>query len=308
MKWTKFQTGWKIARVILQSLFALWLAASYQPVGAQDEIDPLPDLVAEAEAPPAATLREPLADKASRLKMIETERNSYTFSRQTLAQGQKIAEISYSYIKIGKEAAKHSYPEFIGRYGVTDDFEFRFGYNLESGNDKQAAESEALDKFGINSAQQAFYGFKYQVSEQLPGRRWVPDSDVMINGVTPIASIPSTTQISAGYAFGWELSNEWNLDAAVKWQTDRLAKDHYDVWSPSAVLKIPFGRQKKWFTHIEYFGLYSSGKRKEFCLNLLDSGLHYFLTPNWEIGTIVGFGLTPESQGLFLNFGSGLRF
>ena len=121
MKWTKFQTGWKIARVILQSLFALWLAASYQPVGAQDEIDPLPDLVAEAEAPPAATLREPLADKASRLKMIETERNSYTFSRQTLAQGQKIAEISYSYIKIGNEAAKHSYPEFIGRYGVTDD-------------------------------------------------------------------------------------------------------------------------------------------------------------------------------------------
>ncbi|MFM7590213.1 MAG: hypothetical protein ACKO85_00325, partial [Isosphaeraceae bacterium] len=247
------------------------------------------------------------SSKAQRTKLIETDRNSYTFSRQTLAAGQTITETSYSYIKVGREGAKHSYPELIMRHGLTDDIEFRFGYNFESEKGSGDPESEIVNKFGINAQQQAFYGVKFQLTEQLPENLKIPDTAFMINGRSPIGSIEKHGQIGLGYAFGWELPNRMNFDGALLFGTERFKADNYFSWSPSTVLKIPLGPREKWFTQVEYFGLFSSSYKNNFALNFIDTGLHYFITDNWEIGTIVGTGVNESARGIFLNFGTGIR-
>lgn len=271
-----------------------------------------PDLTFTSE--PAVLNEEPAeppgvpTSKADRIKFIETDRNSYTFSRQTLAAGQSIAEASFSYINIGEEGAKFSYPEFMYRKALNDDLEFRFGYNFESEKGAENPESQVVNKFGINAQQQVFYGFKFQVTEQLPENKRIPDSTFMIIGRTPIGSIEKHGQLGLGYALGWELPNHMNFDAALKFGTERFQGDDYLSWSPSAVVKIPLTDDEKWFTQIEYFGVYSSGFKNNFALNFLDSGLHYFITKNWEIGTMIGWGINESARGIFLNIGSGIRY
>jgi hypothetical protein len=249
-----------------------------------------------------------ILSKAERIKLIETDRNSYTFSRQTLPIGQTIAEASFSYINIAKEGPKYSYPELMMRYGLTDDIEFRFGYNFENEKGSENPESQVVNKFGINAQQQAFYGFKFQLTEQLPGKERIPDSAFMIIGRLPIGSEEKHGQIGLGYAFGWELPNHMNFDGALKFGTERFQGDDYFSWSPSTVLKIPLDADEKWFTQVEYFGLFFSSFKTNFALNFIDTGLHYFITKNWEIGTMIGCGINDSARGIFVNFGSGIRY
>jgi hypothetical protein len=43
------------------------------------------------------------------------------------------------------------------------------------------------------------------------------------------------------------------------------------------VLRIPLGREKRWFTHVGYFGIMSQAKEHDFSKQFIDSGLHYFI-------------------------------
>ena len=85
------------------------------------------------------------------------------------------------------------------------------------------------------------------------------------------------------------------------------AKDGYTLWAPSTVLRIPLGREKRWFTHVEYFGIMSQAKDRDFSKQFIGKGLHYFLTPNFEVGSIVAFGINEQTQGALVNVGFGIR-
>src|SRR5262245_28598920 len=59
-------------------------------------------------------------EEEEREEFIETDRNSFTFAPFTPGRDRLIVESAYSYLNIGKEGARHSFPETVFRYGVGD--------------------------------------------------------------------------------------------------------------------------------------------------------------------------------------------
>ncbi len=136
----------------------------------------------------------------------------------------------------------------------------------------------------------------------------MPHSAFLAQAHTPMGSVEGQTQIRLGGAWGWFLSNGWTLDQAFRFGTDREGHDSYTLWAPSTVLRIPLGREKRWFTHLEYFGIMTQGKAPDFSKQFIDTGLHYFITPSFEVGTVVAFGINEQSRGVLVNVGFGVRF
>jgi hypothetical protein len=241
-----------------------------------------------------------------REEFIETDRNSFTFAPNTPGRGQLIIESAYSYVNIGREGPKHSFPETVFRYGIGDRLEPRLGYNFETGRASEVAEGDIPGNFGINAEQQIFYGFKYPVTRQMPEFRLMPHSAFLAQAHTPVGSVEG--QVRLGYAWGWMLTNGWTLNQGVRFGTDREGPDGYTLWAPSTVLRIPLGREKHWFTHLEYFGIMTQAKGRDFSKQFIDTGLHYFITPNFEIGSVVAFGINEQTRGVLVNVGFGTRF
>jgi hypothetical protein len=250
----------------------------------------------------------PETEEEEREEFIETDRNSFTFAPFTPGAGRLILESAYSYINVGSEGTKHSFPESILRYGVGDRLELRLGYNFETGPASEVGEAELAGNFGINAEQQIFYGFKYATTRQLPDFRLMPHSAFLAQAHTPVGSVEGQSQMRLGYVWGWILPNGWTFDQAIRFGTDREEHDGFTLWAPSAVLRIPFGRDKRWFTHVEYFSVNSSDKEDDFTKQFIDTGLHYFVTPNFEVGSIVAFGINDQTRGVLVNFGFGIRF
>lgn len=121
------------------------------------------------------------------------------------------------------------------------------------------------------SESRSLYGVKAQVSEQ---RRWLPNSSVIVQGFTPASGAETDTQVMAGYVFGWELPNRWQLDAALRYGTESGEGDHFNVWAPSVVLKAPLG--ERWNVHAEYFGLCSQNRAQDAVRHFFSPGVHYW--------------------------------
>ncbi len=251
---------------------------------------------------------EPESEAEEREEFLETDRNSFTFAPFTPGAGRTMLEAAYSNLNFGHEGVKHSFPELVLRHGIGDRLELRVGYNYETGGPSEVAEGDIAGNFGINAEQQVFYGFKYAVSRQRPEFRLLPHSAMLVQAHTPINSAEGLTQARLGYVWGWVLRNGWTLDQAIRFGTDREGHDGYTLWAPSAVLRIPLGVEKRWFTHVEYFGVMSQAKEHDFSKQFVDTGLHYFITPNFEVGAVIGFGINEQSSGTILNAGFGVRF
>jgi hypothetical protein len=176
--------------------------------------------------------READPEGKEREETIETDRNSFTFSPFAPGPGRLIVESAYSYINVGSEGTKHSFPESVIRYGVGDRLELRLGYNLETGPASEVAEGDIAGNFGINAEQQILYGFKYQLTRPRPGSRLLPHGAFLTQAHTPVGSVEGRTQIRLGYAWGWVLPNGWTLDSGLRFGTDREGEDGFTLWAP----------------------------------------------------------------------------
>lgn len=291
------------------------------PATASAPVEPLPPLPGALAEPDLPTLPSPdgvesaLAEIARETEdaeppeFLETDANSFTFAVRTADKNRIIFESGYTNIRIGKSTTKQSFPESLVRYGLTDRLELRFGYNYETTPTyRDAVEGDIVGNFGINAQQQIYYGFKYQVSRQEKEKQWQPTSAFLFQFHTPIASEQTHTQIRLGYALGWRLPNGWFVDTGFRYGTDRELGYNYTLWAPSSVVKIPFGRRKRWYTQFEYFGIVSEYRPRNFSKQFVDTGLHYFITPNWEIGATVSFGINEQTRGTMINAGTGIQF
>ncbi|WP_169977641.1 transporter [Tautonia rosea] len=237
------------------------------------------------------------------LDFIETDRNSLTGAPLVTGRGVGIMEVAYSYLNFPSEGVKHSFPESLFRFGISRRIELRVGWNYETGNPEEFEEGNIAARFGVNAETQIYYGTKIQLTAQ-EGLR--PRSALLLQGHTPTGGPTTATQIRAGLISGWELPNDWTFDWAVRFAPDGEEGDGYELWIPSAVIKFPFA-ENRFFTHLEFFGLYSANKEQNISSNFLDTGLHYLITPDLEIGTIIGMQLQ-ENPGYFVNVGLGFRF
>jgi hypothetical protein len=317
-----------VSLIVIGLAFALGgPAGGQEPVGESlrptlsapvEPLPPLPGALTEPELPilPSSNVfASALADIAKEIdpadatEFLDTDANSFTFAVRTADKNRVIFESAYTNIKIGKGTTKQSFPESLFRYGLTDRLELRLGYNYEtSPSNRDAIEGDIAGNFGINAQQQIYYGFKYQVSRQEKEKQWQPTSAFLFQLHTPIASEQTHTQIRLGYALGWTLPNGWILDTGFRYGTDRELGYNYTLWAPSTVVKIPFGKRKRWYTQFEYFGIVSEYRPRNFSKQFVDTGLHYFITPNWEIGTTVSFGINEQTRGTMINVGTGIQF
>jgi hypothetical protein len=241
-------------------------------------------------------------------KHLETDRDAFTPATRIVERGLWILESSYSFIDNRSGAERHSFPELLLRYGLTDRLELRFGWNYEVGGGGNVVTGQGVgggeeDLAGISREYKFVYGVKAQVSRQC---RLVPNSCAIVQGHTTIGSEPTVTNFSAGYVWGWELPNKWTWDSAIRYATSGEAAERFTVWAPSTVLRIPLG--DRWQVHAEYFGLFSQDRQEEFSHQFFSPGMHFLVTPNLEIGVRVGWGLNDQSARFFSNAGVGWRF
>lgn len=236
---------------------------------------------------------------------LETDRDSFTPATTTAGRGWTIIESSYSYIDNGPRPHTHSYPELLVRYGMTKRLELRAGWNFEQGGPSNPVSGFEFgdEDFAIEKEGRMLYGLKYETSEQ---SGWIPQSSLLVEAFTPTSGPSDTSTINFGEIIGWTLPNGWQWDTAIRYGTASLQSKHFDQWAPSTVLRMPVGT--RWTAHVEYFGIYSSGREHEFTTHFVSFGPHFLLTRNIEIGVRVGFGLNEQSARFFSNAGVGWRF
>jgi hypothetical protein len=239
---------------------------------------------------------------------IETDRDSFTPATTTTASGRVIVESAWSFIDNRDVPETHSLPELITRYGVNDWLELRLGWNYEVGGAANTISGNASDPeeptgSEIERDAQLFYGFKAALTSQT---EWRPRSAVIVQAGTPTQGKDTATQMFATYVVGREFANRWKWDTAMRYGYDSSAGDHFNIWAPSTVLKVPIG--EKWAAHAEYFGVFSQGRARDSSQNYFSPGLHYLVTPDLEIGTRVGWGLNDSAANFFANTGFGWRY
>ena len=238
---------------------------------------------------------------------IETDRDSFTPATTTAGSCRTIVEAAYSFIDNRNVPETHSYPELMVRYGVNEWLEFRLLYNYEVGGAGSPVSgnipSDLEEESELGRESRIMYGAKAVVTRQ---DGWQPESAVIIQGFTPVSGEANDTQFSTTYVFGWILPNEWAWDSAIRYGTGSLEEDHFDVWSPSTVVKVPLG--DRWKAHAEYFGIFSDNRQDETVQHYFSPGAHYLVTPDLEVGVRVGWGLNQEAANFFSNAGFGWRY
>ncbi|KAA5547369.1 transporter [Roseiconus nitratireducens] len=248
-----------------------------------------------------------LGSESSEEDEIETDRDSFTPSTTVVGEGRFVFESAYSFIDNRDVSETHSYPEIVGRYGISENIELRFGWNYEVGGAGNPISGNVPEEFeegaGLERESRVLYGAKFFLAEQ---EGWMPESSVILQGYTPTSGEANDSSVSASYVFGWELANSWVWDSALRYSTGSLDEDDFNVWSPSTVIKIPIG--ERWKAHAEYFGVYTEGRESESSQYFFSPGIHYLVTPNFEVGTRVGWGLNNQAPNFFSNVGVGLRY
>lgn len=159
---------------------------------------------------------------------LETDRNSFTLARRTAGRNRVVIESAYSFLNPPGDGVRHSFPEFLVRYGITERFEIRLGWNqeLSTGQDHGPAEAIISNFFGSAADQQLLYGIKYELTSQ---QDWRPESAIVIQGHTPTGGRLNTTHPRIGGVFGWRLSNDWNIDYACWYGPDSDLGDHFNI-------------------------------------------------------------------------------
>jgi hypothetical protein len=238
---------------------------------------------------------------------VETDRDAFTPVTKTAGKGLFILESAYTYIDEHGVPATHSFPELLLRYGLTDRVEVRLGWNYEvggGGNDVSgSSEDPRADQSRLSREYRLSYGLKAALTEQ---NGWIPSSAFILQASTPTGGASNNTELFGTYVFGWEFANRWRWDSAIRYALASENGDHFNVWAPSTVLRIPLGERLG--VHAEYFGLFSDGKSVDYVRHYISPGFRYLITPNLEVGARVGWGLNEQAARFFSNVGFGWRF
>ena len=276
-----------------------WHTFSY----AQSPFDQVPERITERAAGEVEE-EEPEEEEEDE---IETDRDSFTPATSVVGCRRFVIESAYSFIENRDVPETHSLPEIVARYGISENVELRFGYNYEVGGAGNPISGNAPDDGAtdaeIESEARILYGTKWRLAEQCCRQ---PQSSIILQGFTPVSGESTDTLLSATYVFGWKLANDWEWDSAIRYGTSSFEEDRFNTWSPSTVLKIPFG--EKWKGHAEYFNVSTEGRENETTQHFFSPGAHYLITPNFEFGVRLGWGLNDQSPNFFSNVGGGIRF
>ena len=152
----------------------------------------------------------------------------------------------------------------------------------------------------LSSEASLLYGFKLRTTDQVG---WLPRSAVIMEGFTPVAGDVWGTEPVTTYAFGWELAERWRFDSALRYAYADSEEGRFDRWMPSVVLRAPV--TQRFEVHAEWFGSWTQGLPDDSVRPFVGPGTHFMITPNCEIGCRMGWGLTRDAAGYYVDVGIG---
>ena len=244
---------------------------------------------------------------ASEYQELHTDRDAFTPATTTVDAGKRLLEASYAWIDNRGTPATNSFPELLVRLGLTERLELRLGANYEQGSGGSVVSAvevgEGLIGEELESESNVLYGVKALATGQ---EGWVPRSSVIVEAFTPTSGEVWGTEPTVTYVFGWELPQAWRLDAAVRYVYADSTEGRFDKWVPSAVLRMPV--TDRWEVHAEWFGVWTAGLVDDSVRPFVGPGTHYMITPTFEIGCRMGWGLTGDAAAYFVDSGVGWRF
>lgn len=234
---------------------------------------------------------------------IDADRDAFTPTTHTVEAGHWLTETAYTYIQNRSGAPTNSYPELLLRRGITERFELRVGVNYESGSGGSVVTAvETGEGLGDTFSTEAtlLYGCKVLVTEQ---DGWLPRSVAIIEAFTPVAGEVWGTEPAATYALGWALPDGQRFDTAIRYVYADSEEGTLDKWMPSAVLRIPI--TERFEVHAEWFGIWTRGLEDEKVRPFVGPGGHYMITPGFELGARIGWGLTRDAANFYSDVGFG---
>lgn len=247
------------------------------------------------------------AAAAAEIHGLQTDRDAFTPATTTIEAGRGLLEASYAWIDNRGTPATNSFPELLVRLGMTERLELRLGVNYEQGSGGSVVSAvevgEGLIGEELESESNVLYGLKVFVTDQ---QGWVPQSSVLVEAFTPMSGDVWGTEPAVTSVFGWALPREWRFDAAIRYVSADSTEGRFDKWVPSAVLRMPV--TQRWEVHAEWFGAWSAGLPDDTVRPFIGPGTHYLITPNFEVGCRMGWGLTRDAAGYFVDSGIGWRF
>ncbi len=211
----------------------------------------------------------------------------------------KSLQIETGFVQENKETSivnekAFGYNSTLLRYGLLANFELRLGleylaYEIES---KHTTFSERAS--GISPL---YTGFKVEVAEE---DGWRPDVAFLGGMVLPFTAAKEfKTEYSAGdmrFSFSHTLSQRFSVgyNVGVEWDGETAVPGYFY----SAVLGVQITDQLGGF--VESFGLMPEKGDEE---HLLDAGLTYLLSPNFQLDISGGLGLSDNAIDNFISFG-----
>jgi hypothetical protein len=244
---------------------------------------------------------------------VETDRASFVPALSTATYGNVILESGYSYIANRQHlGSDHSVPELVIRYGVSDCFEARFGWNLEAGGGgsmvSPVQQEEGLVappkiRPSIVYVNRFMSGFKWRLFQQ---SGWLPTQIVIVEGYIPSYGDTKRKEVAATYAFGWEFAPRWNLNGSLRYATESERNDDWGTWSPAIVLKAPLA--ERWTGQLEAFGIIPQGQARGLPQYNIGPGVQVLVTPAIQLNLRAGTGLNSVSPQFYLSAGFGVAF
>jgi hypothetical protein len=103
------------------------------------------------------------------------------------------------------------------------------------------------------------------------------------------------------YVFGWRFLDDWQLDSSIRYVSTREEGDHFNLWGPSVVLKVPV--RERWNVHAEDFGVFSDGRAEGRNPQYFSPGVHSLNCPDFEVSVRSGWELNDDAAHFFRNVG-----
>ena len=238
---------------------------------------------------------------------LNTDRDAFTPATRTVERGRVLNEMSYVHIDNRGTPDTNSLPELLVRWGAFERLELRFGFNYEAGSGGSVVTpvegDEGLAGDRIEKESSFLYGLKLWVTDQ---EGWVPRSSVIVEAFTPVSGELFGTEPAATYAFGWEFFDEWRFDTAIRYVYSDSEEGFFNKWNPSLVLRAPV--TSRWELHAEYFCTSTDGLEDNKVRPFIGPGTHFVITPRFEVGVRMGWGLTQDAANYFVDTGMAVRF
>jgi hypothetical protein len=245
---------------------------------------------------------------ASDVSELITDRPDQTESSSTVPPG-------YIQIELGFEHSEHErtdletdvFPQTLLRAGVSDNLEFRFGFDgyfWENAVDlmQGAEDNEGAGDLGI--------GFKLKLRDE---QGWLPETAFLTNVVLPMKQTPFSSErydpeyrLSCSHTISNSLSFGYNLGQA--WVTEEDASGDLDTrhqFVYTAALGIGLSNNLGGF--VEFFGEIPTGSDGG-PANSFDGGFTYLLADNVQLDISSGIGLSQDAEDWFLAAGLSIRF